>query len=105
RGNDRMFALVPGKNPDREERLVASLAGQGIEIFRADAAFQGKHVETTMQGPKESRDFPVGTLLVYARQPQASMVKAWLEFDPRYDSESLNKERKELERKQRSKAY
>ena len=33
------------------------------------------------------------------------MVKAWLEFDPRYDTESLNKERKELERKQRSKIY
>ena len=58
-----------------------------------------------MQGPKDARDFPAGTVLVYARQPQASMVKAWLEFDPRYDAESLNKERKELERKQRSKAY
>lgn len=104
-GNDRMFALVPGRNPDREERFVAALAGQGIEIFRADAAFQGKKVETAMQGAKDARDFPAGTVLIYARQPQGSMVKAWLEFDPRYDSESLNKERKELERKQRSKAY
>jgi hypothetical protein len=104
-GNDRMFVFVPGKNPDREERFVTSLAGQGIEVFRADAAFQGKKVETAMQGAKDARDFPVGTVLVYARQPQGSMVQAWLAFDPRYDTESLNKERKELERKQRSKAY
>jgi hypothetical protein len=104
-GNGRMFVLVPGKNADREERLVAALAGQGIELFRADAAFQGKSVETAMAGAKDARDFPVGSVLVYARQPQASMVKAWLEFDPHYDSDSVNKERKELERKQRSKAY
>jgi hypothetical protein len=40
-GNDRMFVLVPGRNRDREERLVAMLAGQGIEVFRADAGFTG----------------------------------------------------------------
>jgi hypothetical protein len=33
------------------------------------------------------------------------MVKAWLDFDPHYDVDSINRERKELERKQRSKAY
>jgi len=104
-GNGRMFVLVPGRNPDREERLVASLAGQGIEVFRADAAFSGQKVETSMQGAKDSRDFPAGSVLIYARQPQSSMVKAWLEFDPHYDTDSVNKERKELERKQRSKAY
>ena len=104
-GNDRMFVFVPGRNADREERFVAALAGQGIEVFRADAAFQGKKVETAMQGAKDARDFPAGSVLVYARQPQGSMVQAWLAFDPRYDTESLNKERKELERKQRSKAY
>ena len=104
-GNDRMFVLVPGRNADREERLIASLAGQGIEISRADAAFTGKKVETAMQGTKDSREFPAGSVIVRARQPQASMVKAWLAFDPHYDTDSINKERKELERKQRSKAY
>ena len=40
-----------------------------------------------------------------AAQPLAPLVKAMLEFDPRYDKASLVRERKELERKQRSKAY
>ncbi len=104
-GNDRMFVLVPGKNVDREERFVAMLAGQGIEIHRADAAFHGRKVQTAMAGAKDDVEFPAGSLIVYARQPQSSMVKAWLDFDPRYDEGSLNRERKELERKQRSKAY
>jgi hypothetical protein len=44
-------------------------------------------------------------LIVRARQPLSPLVKATLEFDPRYDKASLERERKELERKQRSKAY
>jgi len=104
-GNGRMFVLVPGRNADREGRFVAMLDGQGIEVHRADEAFQGRNVVDAMTGAKGSRDFPAGCVLVYARQPQASMVKAWLEFDPRYDAESLNKERKELERKQSSRVY
>ncbi len=104
-GNDRMFVMVPGRNRDREDRFVSMLAGQGIEMFRAEEAFTGKKVETAMQGAADEKSFPAGCVIVYARQPLASMVKAWLDFDPRYDSESLNRERKELERKQRSKAY
>lgn len=104
-GNDRMFVLVPGRHPDREAHLVEMLAGQGIEIARADAAFRGAHVESTL-GPKEdARDFPAGALVIQARQPLASLVKALLVFDPRYDQKSLDLERKELERKQSSRAY
>jgi hypothetical protein len=104
-GNDRMFVLVPGRSPDREERLVAMLAGQGIELFRAEEGFTGKKIESSMSGPADERAFPAGSVLVPARQPLSPMVQAWLRFDPRYDVDSLNRERKELERKQRSKAY
>ena len=46
-GNERMFVLVPGRHPARETRLVELLAGQGIEVFRADEAFSGAHVEAS----------------------------------------------------------
>jgi hypothetical protein len=104
-GNDRMFVFVPGRNFDREAKLVRMLAGQGIEVFRADAGFNAKHVDTILDGKKDERAFPAGSLLIPARQPLSPMVKAYLELDPRYDSASLNRERKELERKQRSRAY
>jgi len=104
-GNDRMFVFVPGRNFDREAKLVRMLAGQGIEVFRADAGFTAKHVDSILDGKKDERAFPAGILLIPARQPLSPMVKAYLEFDPRYDSASINRERKELERKQRSRAY
>jgi hypothetical protein len=104
-GNDRMLVIVPGRNTDREAKFVRMLSGQGIEVFRADADFTGKKVETTLHGKQDEHAFPAGSLIVPARQPLSSMVKAYLEFDPRYDKESINRERKELERKQRSKVY
>jgi hypothetical protein len=104
-GNDRMFVLVPGRNSDREAKFVRMLAGQGIEVMRADAAFTGKHVDTVSRGKKDDQSFPAGSLIIAARQPLSIMVKAYLEFDPRYDKASINRERKELERKQRSRAY
>lgn len=104
-GNDRMFVLARGKHPEREAAFVAMLAAQGIEVFETKDAFTAKDVETTLAGRVGERAFPKGSIVVPARQPLAPMVKAFLAFDPRYDKASLERERKELERKQRSKAY
>jgi len=104
-GNDRMFVLVPGRHLARENRLVELLAGQGIEVFRADTKFTGAHVESTLGTKEDAHEFPAGSLVVPARQPLATLVKALLVFDPRYEQKSLDAERKELERKQSSKTY
>ncbi len=104
-GNERMFVLVPGRHPDREKRLVEMLAAQGIEVFRADEAFSGAHAENTLGAKEDAHAFPAGSLVIQARQPLSTLVKALLVFDPRYDQKSLDAERKELERKQSSKAY
>jgi len=104
-GNDRMFVLQPGRNREREEDFVRTFAAQGLEIVRAESAFQAREVDTTLAGRVAERSFPAGSLVIQARQPLASMVKAFLAFDPRYDKASLERERKELERKQQSKAY
>ncbi|MDZ4773685.1 MAG: M14 family metallopeptidase [Planctomycetota bacterium] len=104
-GNERMFVLVTGRHPDRERKMVANLVEQGIEVWRADEDFRGASVKTVAAGAKDDFDFKAGALIVRARQPLAPLVKAMLEFDPRYDKASLERERKELERKQRSKAY
>ncbi len=104
-GNERMFVLAPGRHPARETRLVEMLAAQGIEVTRADEAFSGAHAESTLAAKEDAHAFPAGSLIVPARQPLATLVKALLAFDPRYDQKSLDSERKELERKQSSKAY
>ncbi|HTM22024.1 MAG TPA: M14 family zinc carboxypeptidase, partial [Kofleriaceae bacterium] len=38
-GPRRAFALVPGRAPDRERRLLGALLRQGIEVYRVDADF------------------------------------------------------------------
>ncbi len=104
-GNEGTFVMVLGRQPDRERLLVANLVEQGVEVYRADEAFRGTDVKTMASGPKDKFEFQTGAIFVPAAQPLAPLVKAMLEFDPRYDKASLVRERKELERKQRSKAY
>lgn len=104
-GNERMFVLARGRRPEREAAFVRMLAAQGIECFTTQAEFEGKNVDTTLAGRVAERKFAAGSVLIPARQPLGPMVKAFLAFDPRYDKASLARERKELERKQQSKAY
>lgn len=104
-GNDQMYVLVPGHRPDRERAFVANLLEQGIEVWRAEQSFEAHDVRSPLGEVQEDVTFAAGTLLVHARQPLSPLVKASLAFDPRYDKASLERERKELERKQRSKAY
>jgi hypothetical protein len=104
-GNERMFVLQLGRHPEREADFVRMFSAQGVEVFATDREFRAANVDATLTGRAADHTFPAGTVFIPARQPLAPLVKAFLAFDPRYDKASLAKERKELERKQRSKAY
>jgi hypothetical protein len=103
-GNDRAFVLVPGRERAREEQLIDSLVEQGVEVFSNAKAFQVADAEGT-RGVIVAREIPEHAYVIPARQPLAPLVKAALAFDPRYDQASLERERRELERKGQSKAY
>lgn len=104
-GNDRSFVIVRGRAPTREARLLENLLGQGIEVFETKAEFSARDVDTASGRSKEERKVPAGSWIVPARQPLSPLVQAMLAFDPRYDQASLERERRELERKQSSKIY
>jgi len=104
-GNERMLVVRPNGNLRREEECLRTLLGQGIEVRRAEAEFEARNVEHAEGAKKESERFPAGSWLVAARQPARQMVRAFLDFDVRYDKDALQDEREELERKGRSKAY
>ncbi len=104
-GNDRMFVCIPGRTRDREQALLATLLGQGLEVHRARDHLEVTGVVDTLGRRHETLDLPPGALLVPARQPAAPRVQAFLGFDPRIDAESLLEERRELERHGRSKMY
>jgi hypothetical protein len=104
-GVERSFVLVPGRHPSRERELIERLLAQGLEVWRTQEEVRAQHVDTLLDGRQESRAFPKGALVIHARQPLGSMALDFLSFDPRYDQGSLDRERKELERKQQSKVY
>ena len=101
----RAFALVPGRSPDRERRLVLSLMRQGIEVYRADGALSARGVRSALGERSGSRQFKKGTYLVPMAQPTGALARALLEFDFRIDDKSLVREREHLERKGESRLY
>jgi hypothetical protein len=101
----RTFALRPGKVPDRERHLVATLMRQGIEVYRAGDAFTARNAHTTTGDKQPSLRLPEGTYLVPVAQPRGALVRAILDLDTRFGSAFLAEERAELERTGRSKVY
>lgn len=104
RYSKRVFALPPSKNAGRMEAFLDLLRVQGVEFVRSEGAFSGSGVDRL--GKKvEGREFPAGTVLIPTRQPLGNYVAATLEFDPRFKSEFLTEERRELLRFDRSRLY
>lgn len=104
RSQQEVFALETGHVPDREHALVQLLMRQGIEIYRADAAFETRARGVLDPEPTRHR-FEPGTFLIPVAQPQGALVRSLLEYDPRMPEPFLQDEREELERKGRSKIY
>ncbi|MEZ6017698.1 MAG: M14 family zinc carboxypeptidase [Planctomycetota bacterium] len=104
---ERVFAVVPGADVERHARLLRTLTMQGIEVFEARGEFLAANVVGAFAGAGDpaQRAFPAGTWLVPAAQPQGALVRAFLDFDPRIDAETLRDERERLERGKDSRLY
>lgn len=100
----RTYIVPPTGNHTRWRALLDLLQIQGFEIFQATAPFQAAGVDRLGLEVK-GREFPAGTLLIPGRQPEARLLAAMLEFDPRMPTEFLNEERRELLRFNKSKLY
>ncbi len=104
-GNDEWFAVVPGNDASRWRELLRVLDGQGIEYYHSDEALELREASGSRGASEDTVALPAESLLVPAMQAKRQLVRAFFEFDPRIDSETLVKEREELERKNSSKMY
>lgn len=102
---ERVFALRPGRTPDRERHLLRTLMRQGVEVYRAEEAFTARDARTSLGETRGALELPAGTYLVSTAQPRGALVRAALELDTRFSGEFLAEERAELERKGASKIY
>lgn len=99
----KSFAIPPTANAARVKRFLDLAALHGFEVTRSTKAMT---VEATDQlGRKRSTELPAGTLLIDNRQPEGRLVAAFLDFDPRLPRKVLEKERKELLKKDDSTMY
>jgi hypothetical protein len=99
----RTFAIPPSANAGRVQRFLDLAALHGFEVKRTSKAMK---VDATDQlGRKRSTELPAGTLLIDNRQPEARLIAAFLEFDPKLSRKVLERERKEILKKDDSTMY
>jgi hypothetical protein len=82
----REYLIPPGQDGARAARLARLLAGQGIEVRRADEAFQSA-----------GRSLPAGTFIVPLAQPAGRLARNLLDPEVKMDDAFL----KEQERRRR----
>jgi len=100
----RVYAIEPGDNEGRLRRFLDLMDLQGVEVYRARDRFTAKGKDW-LGDSFEGREFPSGTLLIPARQPEARLTAALLELDTPMSDEFLTEERRELLRFGESRLY
>jgi hypothetical protein len=99
------FLFPPAENRTRLTRFAEMLQRQQIEVFQlphttaVPAAVSGEGTRT------ENLELPAGTLVVPLRQPLQAIIRNMLTFDIRIDTRSLERERRELLKNNRSTIY
>ncbi len=103
---ERIFAFPFSEGNDgRRERFIHLLKAQSFEFFELREPWDVAEVTDTLGRIHATKTFPVGTLILPTRQPQAYLVAAMMEFDPPYPLEAAQEEYKELIHKADSLIY
>jgi hypothetical protein len=77
----REYLMPPGKDPSRAARLARLLAAQGIQVKRAEEAFQSG-----------SQQLPAGTFIVPLAQPAGRLARNLLDPDIKMDDAFLKEQ-------------
>lgn len=101
---DRVFAIPPTGNRGRLQAFLDLMALQNFEVYRTTQMIGGRSA-TDQLGRRRNVELPAGTLLIPNRQPEARLLAAMLEFDPRISEKALEYERTELVRRGQSTIY
>lgn len=100
----RTFAIVPGANRSRLAAFMELMRQHNIEVYSAKQAFKASGMDRLGRSIA-SREFPAGTMLIHARQPEARTACAILEMETRVSDDYLAFERSEILRTGSSKLY
>ncbi len=92
----RTFAIHPTGNGARLAAFVDLMRLHGFELYTVEEDFTAPAATDQLGREIRRRTFREGMILIPNRQPEAHLLAAMLEFDPRMPSSALARERKEL---------
>ncbi len=99
------FAVLASANRGRMKAFEDLMALQGVDVYRTSEKLTVNGAVGQLGRTKDGAVIPAGSLLIPRRQPEAHLVAALLDFDPRMKPETLRREREELLLKGRSRMY
>ena len=99
------YIFTPGSDPNRAARLAATLMMSGIEVKRADAAFNNPKTRDYGDGQLQARDFPAGSFVVSLAQPTKRLLKTLMDKQTDQDKEFLDEQRRRNKLRQPEEFY
>ncbi len=99
------YIITPGIDPNRAARLAAMLMQSGVEVKRADAAFNNPKIRDYFDGNLQARDFPAGSYIVSPAQPAKRLAKTLMDRQTDQDRAFLDEQRRRNKLRQSEEFY
>lgn len=99
------YIIAPGSDPNRAARLAGLLMLSGIEVKRAEAAFNNPKTRDYDDGALQARDFPAGSYIVSLAQPAKRLAKTLMDKMTPQDKEFLDEQRRRNKLRQPEEFY
>ncbi|MFQ6091596.1 MAG: M14 family metallopeptidase [bacterium] len=104
RTDPKTFLFGPGEK-ERTSRFIETLLLQHIEVQVATQEFMARDVHDIWGRALSEKRLPRGTYIVSPNQPMRPLIQAILDFDLRVSDSFLIQERRELEKRKRTRFY
>ena len=102
---NRSFVILPTANQGRLNDLKDLLTIQEFEFYRVSSDRRLSRAVDQLGREHRNVTLPAGSLVIPNRQPEARLIAAMFEFDPRMSEAALQAERERLLREGRSTLY
>lgn len=102
---NRSFVILPTDNQGRLNDLLDLARIQGFEVHRLTRELRVGSATDQLGRELRSVDLPAGSLVLRNRQPEARLLAAMFEFDPRMSDTTLANERERVLKEGRSTIY
>ena len=102
---NRSFVILPTHNQGRLNDLLDLLRIQGFEAHRLTRDLRVSSAVDQLGRELRNHELPAGSIVLRNRQPEARLLAAMFEFDPRMSDSALAREREQVLKSGRTTIY